>query len=222
MPAKKKKSAPKKKKPAAKKKAATKKKVSSKKTKVDAKKELAKAEKQLMKLREKLGKLRRQATTHKVNDYTLKDPNGNPVKLSSLFGDKDDLIIIHNMGKSCVYCTLWADGFIGFTKHLENRAGFALVSFDRPSVLREFASGRGWNYTYLSNDGGLFAEDMGMTDKKGKPWPGVSTFHRAKDGSITRVSHAYFGPGDDFCSIWHMFDMLKDGQKGWGPKYEYK
>jgi predicted dithiol-disulfide oxidoreductase (DUF899 family) len=215
MPVKKRKSA------AKKMKTATKKKAAPKKTKVSVKKELAKAEKQLTKLREKIGKLRRKVTAHKVTDYTLKDPNGNPVNLSSLFGDKDDLIIVHNMGKSCVYCTLWADGFTGFTKHFENRAGFALVSYDRPAVLKEFASGRGWNYTYLSNDGGPFAEDMGMTDGKGNPWPGVSTFHREKDGSIKRISHAYFGPGDDFCSIWHIFDMLKDGQNGWGPKYEY-
>ena len=222
MPASRKKAAPKKKKFVAKKKTATKKKVSSKKPKVDPKKELAKAEKQLIKMREKIGNLRRKVTKQKVSDYTLKDPNGIPVKLSSLFGDKDDLIIVHNMGKSCVYCTLWADGFTGFKNHLENRAGFALVSHDRPSVLREFALGRGWNYTYLSNDGGPFSKDMGMQDDKGNPWPGVSTFHREKDGSIKRVSHAFFGPGDDFCSIWHMFDMLKDGPKGWGPKYEYK
>lgn len=216
MPVKKKKSAPKKKK------ATAKKKTSAKKSKIDYKKEVAKTEKQLMKLRDKLGKLRRKESSRKVNDYTLKDPNGNPVKLSSLFGDKDDLIIIHNMGKSCVYCTLWADGFTGFTKHLEDRAGFALVSHDRPSVLRDFASGRGWNYTYLSNDGGPFTKDMGMQDDKGNPWPGVSTFHREKDGSIRRISNAFFGPGDDFCSIWHMFDMLNKGQDGWGPKYEYK
>lgn len=221
MPTKRKKAAPKKRKTSPKKKTSTKKKVSSKKTKKSAKSELTKAEKQLMKAREKVNQLRKKMTSHKVSDYTLKDPQGNPVKLSSLFGDKDDLIIVHNMGKSCVYCTLWADGFTGFRNHLENRAGFALVSHDRPSVLREFASGRGWNYTYLSNDNGPFSKDMGMQDDKGNPWPGISTFHRDKSGTIKRVSHAYFGPGDDFCSIWHMFDMLKDGPKGWGPKYQY-
>jgi predicted dithiol-disulfide oxidoreductase (DUF899 family) len=183
--------------------------------------ELEKAEKQLIEARKRVTALRKKLDNKIVPDYTLKDAEGRPVSLSSLFGTKDDLIIIHNMGKSCVYCTLWADGLMGFKKHLENRAGFALVSHDRPSVLREFASGRSWNYKYLSNDGGPFTKDMGFQDEKGNPWPGISTFHREPNGSIKRISHALFGPGDDFCSIWHMLDMLKDGPNGWEPKYSY-
>jgi len=185
-------------------------------------KALQAAEQELKSAREKVTALRKKLDNKLVPDYTLKDPDGHSVSLSSLFGTKDDLIIIHNMGKSCAYCTLWADGLTGFKKHLENRAGFALVSHDRPSVLREFASGRGWNYKYLSNDGGPFSKDMGFQDEKGSPWPGISTFHREPNGTIKRVSHALFGPGDDFCSIWHMFDMLKDGPNGWEPKYSYQ
>jgi predicted dithiol-disulfide oxidoreductase (DUF899 family) len=183
--------------------------------------EISKAEKALQEARKKVSDLRRKMGHKMVPDYTLKDPEGHSVTLSSLFGTKDDLIIIHNMGRSCPYCTLWADGLMGFKKHLENRAGFALVSHDRPSVLREFASGRGWNFKYLSNDGGPFTKDMGFQDEKGNPQPGVSTFHREPNGTIKRISHAFFGPGDDFCSIWHMFDMLKDGPNGWEPKYSY-
>jgi predicted dithiol-disulfide oxidoreductase (DUF899 family) len=183
--------------------------------------EISKAEKALQEARKRVSELRRKMGHKMVPDYTLKDPEGHPVALSSLFGTKDDLIIIHNMGKSCPYCTLWADGLMGFKKHLENRAGLALVSHDRPSVLREFASGRGWNFKYLSNDGGPFSKDMGFQDDNGNPWPGISTFHREPNGAIKRISYAFFGPGDDFCSIWHMFDMLKDGAKGWEPKYSY-
>lgn len=183
--------------------------------------ELEKAEKALQEARQKVAEIRKKLDNKLVPDYTLKNPEGHPVSLSSLFGTKDDLIIIHNMGKSCAFCTLWADGLMGFKKHLENRAGFALVSHDRPSVLREFASGRGWNFKYLSNDGGPFSKDMGFQDDKGNPQPGISTFHREPSGAIKRISHTFFGPGDDFCSIWHMFDMLKDGAKGWEPKYSY-
>ncbi len=182
---------------------------------------LEKAEKELQEARQKVTELRKKLDNKLVPDYTLKDPDGQPINLYSLFGTKDDLIIIHNMGKSCPYCTLWADGLMGFKKHLENRAGFALVSHDRPSVLREFAAGRGWNYKYFSNDGGPFSKEMGMQNDDGSPLPGISTFHRDANGAIKRVSHAYFGPGDDFCSIWHMFDMLKEGPRGWGPTYSY-
>jgi len=214
---------------------AKKKKASSKKTKTSpAKKKTAKtaeaasparelqiAEKQLKEARDKITQLRKKLDNKIVPDYTLKDPDGRPVSLSSLFGTKDDLVIIHNMGKSCPYCTLWADGLMGFKKHLENRAGFALVSHDRPSVVREFGASRGWNYKYLSNDGGPFSKDMNMQNDDGSPLPGISTFHRESNGTIKRVSHTYFGPGDDFCSIWHIFEMLKDGPNGWEPKYIY-
>ena len=216
MPLKKKKAAPKKKKAALSKKNVT---TSSK--KANPLKVLETAEQELKQARERVTALRKKLDNKLVPDYTLKDPDGHPVSLASLFGTKDDLIIIHNMGKSCPYCTLWADGLTGFKKHLENRAGFALVSHDRPSVLREFAAGRGWNYKYLSNDGGPFSKAMGMQNDDGSPLPGISTFHRDANGAVKRVSHAYFGPGDDFCSIWHMFDMLKDGPKGWGPNYSY-
>ena len=47
-----------------------------------------------------------------VQDYVLDGWDG-PVRLSELFGDKRDLILIHNMGKGCPSCTMWADGFNG-------------------------------------------------------------------------------------------------------------
>ena len=117
MPTKKKKAAPKKKKTA----------ISKKKTIKTAKLSnpvvaLERAEKILHEARAKVTELRKKLDNKLVPDYTLKDPDGHPVNLHSLFGTKDDLIIIHNMGKSCPYCTLWADGLIGFKKHLENRA----------------------------------------------------------------------------------------------------
>ena len=65
------------------------------------------------------------------------------------------------------------------------------------------------------------AKDMGFEGDKGDPWPGVSTFHRDEDGKIRRVSKAFFGPGDDFCGVWHFLDMLEQGPNNWQPEYEY-
>jgi predicted dithiol-disulfide oxidoreductase (DUF899 family) len=61
------------------------------------------------------------------------------VQLSDLFGEHEDLIVIHNMGVSCPYCTLWADGFNGLIRHLEDRAAFVMVSPDPPDIQKEFA-----------------------------------------------------------------------------------
>lgn len=183
--------------------------------------ELAQTYQELLQLRKRIGELRAAMPAEEVRNYELRTGDGDTVNLYDLFGDKNDLIIIHNMGKGCSYCTLWADGFNGVYRHLEDRAGLALVSPDAPDVMKAFADGRGWKFKTLSNNGGEFTADMGYEDDKGSPHPGMSTFHRDSDGTVTRVAHAPFGPGDDFCAVWHMFDMLQNGVDGWAPKYEY-
>ena len=156
-----------------------------------------------------------------VDDWELKNPDGSAVRLSELFGDKCDLILVHNMGKSCVYCTHWADGFRGHAEALNDRASFVLCSNDEPQVMEEFTTSRGWNYRCVSGAGSEFAKTMGYADDAGNPHPGISAFHKTDDGTIVRTGTSPLGPGDDFCPTWAMFDMLKDGVNGWQPKYEY-
>lgn len=155
-----------------------------------------------------------------VEDVELKRPDGSPVRLSALFAGKPDLILWHNMGRKCVYCTLWADGVRGFAEHIMNRAGFALSSPDEPKVLKEFSEGRGWTFPRVSTAGSKFLRAMKMCDDKGEPWPGISAFHM-ESGRIVRTGYTYFGPGDDFCAVWPALDLLKDGANGWEPKYSY-
>jgi predicted dithiol-disulfide oxidoreductase (DUF899 family) len=50
----------------------------------------------------------------------------------------------------------------------------------------------------------------------------VSAFHRNDDGTVVRTGKAIFGPGDDFCALWHLLDLLPGGPKGWEPKYKYE
>jgi predicted dithiol-disulfide oxidoreductase (DUF899 family) len=65
-----------------------------------------------------------------------------------------------------------------------------------------------------------FARDMGYQGDNG--WlPGVSVF-RKQGQRITRVSDTRFGPGDDFCAIWHFFDLLPEGANDWQPQYKYQ
>jgi predicted dithiol-disulfide oxidoreductase (DUF899 family) len=171
----------------------------------------------------KLSELRRQAEPKTVRDYELAGPGGK-VTLSSLFGEQNDLIVIHNMGASCPYCTLWADGFNGMLQHFEDRAAFVVVSPDAPDAQKKFADSRGWQFRMLSNGDSKFTEDMGyMHEHQGKmsPQPGFSTFHRDDSGTIHRIAHASFGPGDPYCGIWHMIDALKDGAGAWQPRFSY-
>jgi predicted dithiol-disulfide oxidoreductase (DUF899 family) len=153
-----------------------------------------------------------------VADYAFTGQDG-PVSLSDLFGDKDDLFVIHNMGTGCAYCTMWADGFNGVYDHMADRAAFVVSSPNSPEVQKDFAAGRGWRFPMVSHAGGSFAEDMGYKTDKGW-WPGVSVFKKT-DAGIVRVSNGQLGPGDDFCSVWHFLDMLPEGSAGWGPKFSY-
>ncbi len=171
---------------------------------------------------EELIALRKSLPPQRVDDYTLKDWEGKEVRLSEMFGDKTDLIVVHNMGKRCSYCTLWADGFNGLHMHLNDRASFVVVSPDAPEVQQQFATSRGWQFRMLSGHEGNFIKEMGYIDKEdGSYWPGVSTFRRLEDGTKERVGADIFGPGDPYNSLWHFFDLLDGGSKDWQPKYKY-
>lgn len=180
----------------------------------DIEKEYSKLEKDITKTRGKMLKLLAKQAKMDVQDYVLKDKENNSVSLSQMFGNKKELIVIHNMGRSCGYCTMWADGFNGNYKHIERKASFALISPDAPDVQKAFASDRGWGFNMYSAEGSPFIKDMGYVTDAGSYWPGASVFHKEDDGKITRISKTFFGPGDFFCSVWHFYDMLpQNGEK---------
>ena len=183
--------------------------------------EIAQLEQQIRELKQRLTQARRALPPTPVSHYTFTNPDHSVTDLASLFGDHADLLVIHNMGRRCVYCTLWADGFNGLASHLQNRAAFVLASPDDPETLSRFAAARGWTFRTVSTQNSPFGKDMGYEPKPGEVMPGVSAFHKAPDGRITRTGTATFGPGDDFCSVWPLFDLLEGGPEGWEPKYAY-
>jgi len=175
--------------------------------------------------KQKLVEARKRRPKEPVQDYLFKDADGSEIKLSELFGDKSDLILVHNMGTGCIYCTMWADGFTGLVPHLSDRAAFVLTSPDKPEVQKKFAAKRNWNFKMVSAAENTFPKDMGFWAEDGPhpgPWPGISTFRKAEDGSITRIAKTFLGPNDDFCALWPMLDMLAEGPNGWEPKYSYE
>jgi len=184
----------------------------------DASSRLAQYRSEIAALRKKMRELQANIEPHEVADYEFATGNG-AVRLSQLFGGKDYLFVIHNMGAGCPYCTLWADGFNGVFDHLRNRAAFVLVSPDSPEQQQKFASSRGWRFPMASCQGTTFAQDMGYW-RDNHPVPGVSVFKR-EGGRILRVADTSFSPGDDFCSVWHFFDLIPEGANGWQPKFRY-
>lgn len=180
--------------------------------------EITEIEKQLYELTTKLNELRKVNTENEVPDYNFATLDGE-VSLIDLFGDKDQLLVIHNMGQGCRYCTLWADGFNGFLPHLESAMSVVLVSKDSPELQRRFANSRGWRFRLASHGGGQYIQDQTVMAGE-QNVPGAVVYER--DGTrITRKNATVFGPGDLFCSIWNLLAMAGLSVTDWTPQYNY-
>jgi predicted dithiol-disulfide oxidoreductase (DUF899 family) len=187
--------------------------------------EIEKIHQEIVERRLKIVELLKRNQRPMTKSYSFKDKENLPMPLSAIFEKKNELLIIHNMGKSCRYCTLWADGINGIIDHLQDRTAFALISPDPPDIQREFASSRGWKFPMYSDESHEFSIDMGFgryKDEKYYAMPGFSTFRKEGDGTIIRVGYDEFGPGDMYSPLWHFFALLPDGEKHWEPQYWYE
>ncbi|PLR67761.1 DUF899 family protein [Bacillus sp. UMB0893] len=173
-------------------------------------------EKELLEKKKRLTDLRKLVPNKMAENYQFIASNGHSVTLLQLFKEKDELIVVHNMGKSCSYCTMWADCFNGVYHHISKKAAFVLSTPDEPHVQDAFAAQRGWKFPIISTAGTSFKQDFGY-EKNGYYYPGVSTFRKDDKGSIYHCAHAPFGPGDDFCSVWPLFDLLPSGSESYRP-----
>lgn len=182
--------------------------------------EIMKAEKALMRQIAEVAKLRLKAKPEPVEDAVFEGKGGRSVHLSDLFGDKDELLLVHNMGRGCPYCTFWADGFNGLLPHLEDRAAFAVATPDPIEKQSEFAKGRGWDFTMVRDPKGAFSAAMGY-GSDGGIWPGCTTFRKRKDGAIERIAFTPFGPGDLYNPAFHLFALLPGGTGDWVAKFRY-
>ena len=174
---------------------------------------------EITEIRQKMRKAQAEIEPQEVANYVFATPTG-PVRLSDMFGGHEDLMIIHNMGRSCPACTLWADGYNGIHAHVTSRAAFVVSSPDTPEVQQAFAASRGWKFPMVSHQSTSFAADMGYVTEEKRWRPGISVFQRRGE-AIVRVSDTRLCPGDDFCTLYHFFDLLPDGAAGWSPKFSY-
>jgi predicted dithiol-disulfide oxidoreductase (DUF899 family) len=180
--------------------------------------EISAIEKQLFELTMKLNELRKTNSGDDVKNYAFSTLDGE-ASLLDMFGENDRLLVIHNMGQGCRYCTLWADGFNGFLPHLESAMSVVLVSKDSPQVQRTFANSRDWRFRLASHGGGEYIQDQTVMDGE-KNVPGAVVYER--DGErITRKNAAIFGPGDLYCSFWNLLGMAGLNEAEWTPQFKY-
>jgi predicted dithiol-disulfide oxidoreductase (DUF899 family) len=175
-------------------------------------------EKRIFDLTRQLHALYRAAPGAAVPDYTFDTLDGQ-VTLLDLFGERQRLMMIHNMGQGCRYCTLWADGFNGFVPHLESTLALVLVSRDAPALQRQFANSRGWRYRLASHAGGAYIREQ-TVQAGATNMPGAVVYER-RDGQIFRRASCVFGPGDQYCSMWNLLGLAGLGEADWTPQFNY-
>ena len=177
---------------------------------------IAALERRIGELTAELNALRKDSAAEPVPDYTFKTSAGETT-LRTLFGQRDKLLVIHNMGQGCRYCTLWADGFNGLVPHLEDAMAVVLVSKDPPDVQRRFASSRGWRFRMASHGGGAYIQQQGVFGEA-ENYPGAVLYER-QGNAVLRKNACVFGPGDLYCALWPFLGMA--GIDEWTPQYNY-
>jgi len=141
------------------------------------------------------------------------------VALLDLFGPHERLLVIHNMGQACRFCTLWGDGLNGFVPHLESTLSLVMVSKDAPDVQRQFAQSRGWRFRMVSHGGGDYMLEQ-TSQPAGKNEPGVA-FYIRQGNAIIRQAMNFFGPGDLYCPMWNLLALAGIDESVWTPQYNY-
>jgi predicted dithiol-disulfide oxidoreductase (DUF899 family) len=180
--------------------------------------EAEKLEFEIMEKSRQLAALRQAEADIKVKDYGFQTAAGQAA-LSDLFAGRERLMLIHNMGQGCRYCTLWADGINGVLDHLEDAMAVVLVSKDPPEVQRRMALDRGWRFRMASHLGGDYmADHCAMGDHAN--FPGAAIFER-KGGKMARRGRTYFGPGDLYSPVWHFLALAGMEQSDWTPQFHY-
>lgn len=181
--------------------------------------EIQALEMQLYDLNKKLVELRKTSNLDiQVPNYAFQTQHSETTLLD-LFGDHKQLLVIHNMGQGCRYCTLWADGFNGFLPHLESTMSVVLVSKDSPDQQRRFANSRSWRFNLASHNGGNYILEQSVQEGQTNV-PGAVVYQRDGD-KISRKHATMFGPGDQYCSMWSLLGLAGMSPADWTPQFSY-
>lgn len=180
--------------------------------------EAQKLEYEIMQKAQQLAELRRAENGCETTDYAFQSLTGK-LNLSDMFAGRDRLLVIHNMGQGCRYCTLWADGINGVLNHLEDAMAVVLVSKDPPETQRRMALDRGWKFQIASHGGGAYmTEQCAMGEHANMPG---ATIYERRDGKIMRRGQTMFGPGDLYSPLWHFLSLAGIGATDWTAQFNY-
>jgi predicted dithiol-disulfide oxidoreductase (DUF899 family) len=168
-------------------------------------------------------------------DFLLDSETG-PLRFSSLFGDKQTLVIYSMMygpqrKAPCPMCTSFLNAWNGIAVNLRQRVAVAVTARSPIKRLIDYKNQRGFsNLPFISDESGEYTRTY--VNPKDADVPGFSIFSR-RDGIIR---HFYSGemsgpmadPGQDprgapdLDPLWLMLDLTPEGRgTNWYPTLDY-
>jgi predicted dithiol-disulfide oxidoreductase (DUF899 family) len=172
-------------------------------------------------------------------DYAFDQPGGGRVRLSELFADGKDSLIIYSymygpeMAQPCVSCTSILDALDGEAPHVRQRANFFVVAKSPIERIMKFTTERGWrNLQLLSSANNTYNRDYHAESEKGDQLPALNVFVK-RAGAIhhfynTELLYAPSEPGQDgrhvdqIWPLWNLFDLTREGRgEKWYPRLSY-
>ena len=168
-------------------------------------------------------------------DYELASETG-PIRLSSLFGDKDTLMVYSMMfGPArkgpCLSCTSFLSSWNGSAFNLRERTAIVVAARSPIERLVEYKKQRGFAYLpFVSNGSGEYTRTY--VNAEDADVPGFSVFTR-RNGTVYHfysgeLSGAMADPGQDprgapdLDPLWSLLDFTPEGRgTDWYPKLDY-
>ena len=137
---------------------------------LSARRELLEAEKELTRRSDELAQRRQQLPWVRIEkDYRFETDDGSAA-FADLFGDRSQLLMYHFMFGpeytlgGCPVCSSIADGFNGFTVHLENHdVAFWAVSRAPLEKIQAYKRRMGWSFPWASSYESEFNFDFGVS-----------------------------------------------------------
>lgn len=171
-------------------------------------------------------------------DYVFDDGSGT-VKLSELFRDRFDTLVIYSymfssaMKAPCPMCTSFLDSLEGAAQHLAQRVNLAVAAKSPIDRIRQLAESRGWRrLRLLSSANNNYNRDYHGESPDGGQLPMMNVFVRRK-GKIyhTYATELQFMPPDKgqnqrhidmMWPLWNVLDLTPEGRgTDWFPSLTY-
>jgi predicted dithiol-disulfide oxidoreductase (DUF899 family) len=172
-------------------------------------------------------------------DYIFAEEGGRKVRLSDLFEDGKDTLIVYSymfgpqMAQPCVSCTSILDALDGEAPHVMQRVNLAVVAKSPIARIKEFTNGRGWrNLRLLSSADNTYNRDYHAENAAGDQLPALNVFVR-RAGAVHHFYNAELlyappEPGQDgrhvdaIWPLWNLFDLIPEGRGAkWYPRLTY-